>query len=194
MVNIQETVNNNIHVSVNNQVLLQKYAVLMKETYRIRDLETVRLLSDPLKLQLLQAFADGPKTTKQVAAELGENITKLYRHVDALHDSGLLRVVEERQKRGTVERTFQAVARRFEADHSLFSGEAADDGAEAVRQMLRVSETEILNALAAPAATRPSNTATARPSPWTGRHRRRFTGDLHACSGQGQPREACRAD
>ena len=148
MVNIQETVNNNIHVSVNNQVLLQKYAVLMKETYRIRDLETVRLLSDPLKLQLLQAFADGPKTTKQVAAELGENITKLYRHVDALHDSGLLRVVEERQKRGTVERTFQAVARRFEADHSLFSGEAADDGAEAVRQMLRVSETEILNALA----------------------------------------------
>ena len=148
MVNIQAMVNNNIHAAVNNQVIFQKNAAPMKETYKIRDLETVRLLSDPLKLQLLQAFADGPKTTKQVAAELGENITKLYRHVDALHDSGLLEVVEERQKRGTIERTFRAVARRFEADHSLFSGETADDGAEAVRQMLRVSETEILNAIA----------------------------------------------
>ena len=148
MVNIQEMVNNNIHASVNNQVLLQKIAVPMKETYRIRDLETVRLLSDPLKLQLLQAFADDPKTTKQVATELGENITKLYRHVDALHDSGLLEVVEERQKRGTIERTFRAVARRFEADHSLFSGESTSEGGDAVRQMLRASETEILNAVA----------------------------------------------
>lgn len=120
----------------------------MKETYKIRDLETVRLLSDPLKLRLLQAFADSAKTTKQVAAELGESITKLYRHVDALHDSGLVEVVDEKQKRGTVERTFRAVARRFEADHSLFSGEPGDEGENAARQMLRGSEREILNALA----------------------------------------------
>lgn len=120
----------------------------MKETYRIRDLETVRLLSDPLKLRLLQAFADSAKTTKQVARELGEPVTKLYRHVDALHDSGLLEVVGEKQKRGTIERTFQAVAQRFEVDHSLFSGESTDKGADAIRQVLRGSETEILDALA----------------------------------------------
>lgn len=119
----------------------------MKETYKIRDLETVRLLSDPLKLQLLQAFADAPKTTKQVAAELGENITKLYRHVDALHDSGLLEVVEERQKRGTIERTFRAVAQRFEADHSLFSDADSNEGADVAREMLRVTEAEILDVL-----------------------------------------------
>lgn len=120
----------------------------MQETYRINDLETVRLLSDPLKLRLLQAFADCAKTTKQVAAELGENVTKLYRHVDALHDSGLLEVVEETQKRGTIERTFQAVARRFEVDHSLFSGEPDGEAADTVREVLRGSETEILDAVA----------------------------------------------
>lgn len=147
MVNIQEVVNNNIHGSVNNQVVLKKYTALMKETYKIRDLETVRLLSDPLKLQLLQAFADAPKTTKQVAVELGENITKLYRHVDALHDSGLLEVVEERQKRGTIERTFRAVAQRFEADHSLFSDADSNEGADVAREMLRVTEAEILDVL-----------------------------------------------
>ncbi len=120
----------------------------MKDTHKIKDLDQVRLLSDPLKLRLLQAFAESARTTKQVAAELGESVTKLYRHVDALHDSGLLEVVEEKQKRGTIERTFRAVAQRFEADHSLFSDAPGDEGAEAAREMLRVSETEILNALA----------------------------------------------
>jgi len=120
----------------------------VKETHKIKDLEQIRLLSDPLKLKLLQAFAESPKTTKQVAAELNESVTKLYRHVDALHDAGLLVVVEEKQKRGTVERTFRAVAQRFEADHSLFSGDAAEQWAEAVRETLRVSEAEILQVLA----------------------------------------------
>lgn len=119
----------------------------MKNIYKIKDLNQAKLLSDPLKLRLLQAFADSPKTTKQVAAELGESVTKLYRHVDALHDSGLLVVSAEKRKRGTVERTFQAVAQRFEADHSLFGDDTGDEGAEAVREMLRLSEAEILSVL-----------------------------------------------
>jgi predicted ArsR family transcriptional regulator len=120
----------------------------MQETYKIKDLEQVRLLSDPLKLKLLQAFAESAKTTMQVAAELGERVTKLYRHVDALLDAGLLVVVSEQQKRGTVERTFRAVAHRFEADHALFRGEPGDEGAEAAREMLRVTESEIVDILA----------------------------------------------
>ena len=120
----------------------------MKETYKIKDLDQVRLLSDPLKLRLLQAFAESAKTTKKVAAELGESVTKLYRHVDALHDSGLVEVVGERQKRGAIERTFRAVAHRFEADHALFGDASGDEGTDAAREMLRVGETEILAALA----------------------------------------------
>lgn len=119
----------------------------MKEVFKIKDLEQVRLLSDPLKLQLLQAFAEDAKTTKQVAAELGESITKLYRHVDALHDAGFLEITGEQQKRGTVERTFRAVAHRFEADHSLFSDGDAGEGETAARDMLRAVEDEILNAI-----------------------------------------------
>jgi predicted ArsR family transcriptional regulator len=122
----------------------------MREVFKIKALEQVRLLSDPFKLQLLQAFAQGPKTTKQVATELNESVTKLYRHVDALHDAGLLLISEQKQKRGTVERTFQAVARRFEADHTLFSDEEGEAGGQAARDMLRVVEGEILQALARP--------------------------------------------
>ena len=123
----------------------------MKDVFRIKNLEQVRLMTDPLKLQLLQAFAEEPKTTKQVAAELDESITKLYRHVDALHDAGLLEIVSEKQKRGTVERTFRAVAQRFEADHSLFADDS-DDGQAAARDMLRAGEDEILQAISSAAA------------------------------------------
>lgn len=120
----------------------------MRDVYKIKDLEQVRLLSDPLKLQLIQAFAEDPKTTKQVAAELGESVTKLYRHVDALFDAGLLEIAGEKQKRGTIERTFRAVAHRFEADHSLFSGDGVADGVDTARDMLRTVEGEILDVLA----------------------------------------------
>ena len=120
---------------------------LQESIARQREL-LISMLSDPLKLRLLQAFAESAKTTKQAAAELGENVTKLYRHVDALHDAGLLVVVEEKQKRGTVERTFRAVAQRFEADHALFAAEHGAAGTDAVRELLRISEAEILEVLA----------------------------------------------
>jgi len=120
----------------------------VKEVFKIKDLDQVRLLSDPLKLRLLQTFAESAKTVKQAAAELGENVTKLYRHVDALLDAGMLVVIEEKQKRGTVQRTLRAVAQRFEADHALFADEHGAAGTEAVREMLRISEEEILNVLA----------------------------------------------
>jgi DNA-binding transcriptional ArsR family regulator len=121
----------------------------MQETYKIKDLEQIRLLADPLKLQLLRAFAESEKTTKQVAAELDESITKLYRHVDALHDAGLLEIVQETPKRGTVERTFRAIAQRFEADRSLFADDVDEAGINAIRDLLQAGVGEILRALAA---------------------------------------------
>jgi predicted ArsR family transcriptional regulator len=118
----------------------------MLDTYRISDLEQVRLLTDPLKLRLIQEFAEGPRTVGAVAEALGENVTKLYRHVDALLDAGLIEVTRERKKRGTVERTFRAVARRFEVEHSLFADSGG--GHEAIRELLRGGEEELLDAMA----------------------------------------------
>ena len=119
----------------------------MQETFKIKDLEQVRLLADPLKLDLLRAFAEGDKTTKNVATELGQKVTKLYRHVDALYEAGLLEIVQETRKRGTIERTFRAVARRFEADQSLFIDDEGDAGQSAARELLRAGENEILQAI-----------------------------------------------
>jgi len=121
----------------------------VKDTLTIKSLEQIKLLSDPLKLQLIQAFAEEGKTTKQAAAELGESVTKLYRHVDALFDAGLIEIAGEKQKRGTVERTFRAVARRFEADPALFADKDDEEATNVARQVFRSVEDEILAALAA---------------------------------------------
>ena len=118
----------------------------MKDVFKINSLEQVRLLSDPFKLSILQEFAEGERTTGDVADRLGQPITKLYRHVDALHDAGLLTITREQKKRGTVERHFQAVGERFEADHSLFASDS-DDDTDSIRDLLRAQENEIIDAV-----------------------------------------------
>ncbi|MDJ0758945.1 MAG: helix-turn-helix domain-containing protein [Woeseiaceae bacterium] len=118
----------------------------MQEVFKISNLDQIRLLSDPFKLGILQAFAEGERTTSEVAEVLGQPVTKLYRHVDALHDAGLLKITREKKKRGTIERHFQAVGQRFEADHSLFSSES-DEDAVAIRDVLRAGEDEIVDAI-----------------------------------------------
>jgi DNA-binding transcriptional ArsR family regulator len=114
----------------------------MLKTFKISHLEQLRLLADPLKLKLLQAFAEGPKTTREIAEALGENLTRLYRHVDALLDAGLIEIVKEEPKRGTVERTFRAIAYRFEVDRELLGGN--EQGDETIRNLVRAGEDEIV--------------------------------------------------
>jgi DNA-binding transcriptional ArsR family regulator len=103
--------------------------------YTVRSLEQARILSDPLRVRLLREFVEEPRTTKQVADRLGENAPKLYRHVQALVDAGLLELKEERKKRGTTERYLQAVAARFEVDASLFASAGRGSAKGAARQV-----------------------------------------------------------
>jgi DNA-binding transcriptional ArsR family regulator len=89
--------------------------------FRVSRLDQVRALADPLRLRILGVFGRGPHTTKQAADQLGEKPTRLYHHVEALEKAGLIVLRETRPKRGTSERYYEAVATRFEVDHSLLS-------------------------------------------------------------------------
>jgi len=107
------------------------------DIYTISDLEQVRALADPFRLKLLGAFGGRPKTTKQVAQQLGEKPTKLYHHVEALKRVGLLALKETRPNRGTVEKYYQAVATRFQIGAGLFAtGKAAEPMADKTAAML----------------------------------------------------------
>ena len=114
-------------------------------TLVVNSLEQAKLLTDPFKLKLLEHFAGAPRTTKQVADGMGEKAPRLYRHVDALFDAGFLELVDEKPKRGTVERYYRTVASRFEVNPNLFatSPERADDALAMVRTVFRETESDL---------------------------------------------------
>jgi len=115
-------------------------------TYIVKRLDQAKLLTDPFKLKLLERFAGTPVTTKQVADQMGEKAPRLYRHVDALVAAGLLELVEEKPKRGTVERYYRTIAARFEVDSELFatSAQDRDEGLDMMRSLLRDTEADLV--------------------------------------------------
>jgi Helix-turn-helix domain len=137
------------------------------DVYTISDLKQVRVLADPFRLKLLGAFGSRPKTTKQVAQQLGEKPTKLYHHVEALKRVGLLVLTETRPNRGTVEKYYQAVAIRFRIGAALISpGENTDPMADETSTMLmsildttRAELAEVLNQSAGRPETCSANSA-----------------------------------
>lgn len=93
---------------------------MIKESYTLRDLEQVKVLADTLRLRILEALCDKPKTTKKVAELLKEKPTKLYHHVEVLERMGLIQLVKTRRNRGTVEKYYRAVAECFTVDQKIF--------------------------------------------------------------------------
>lgn len=70
-------------------------------------LEQVRALAHPLRLKLLELFAEEPLTAKQAAQKLGQPPTRLYHHVATLERAGILRLKETRAVRGATEKYFE---------------------------------------------------------------------------------------
>ncbi len=96
----------------------------MKDTMVLKDLEQVKIFAHPLRAKLVEAFADEPRTAKQVAEIIGQKPTKLYHHVEALERVGLIELVKTQKKRGTVEKYYRTVAKRFSLDSRLFQMKA----------------------------------------------------------------------
>jgi DNA-binding transcriptional ArsR family regulator len=65
------------------------------------------LLLHPIRLQIVTAISTQQMTAKELAEAVPDvPQTTLYRHINALVEGGLLKVVSETQIRGTVERTY----------------------------------------------------------------------------------------
>ena len=69
------------------------------------------LLLHPIRLRIVQALLGSPMTPLRLKEALGDvPQATLYRHVNQLHEGGLLEVVDEQPVRGGVERTYGVVA------------------------------------------------------------------------------------
>lgn len=101
------------------------------EDRTVSDLETLRLLADPLRLSILGAFPPGrtgqPMSVKEIAEKLDEGQTKLYRHVKKLEEAGLLYVAETRVVSGIIEKRYRAAQRRLTIDSDMLTQQPEPD-------------------------------------------------------------------
>jgi predicted ArsR family transcriptional regulator len=93
----------------------------IKDRVVIDDLETLKVLSDPLRMQIIELMSYRARTVKQLAKELGTTPHKLYYHVKLLEDHGLIRVVETRLVSGIVEKHYQITAKEIVVAEGLLS-------------------------------------------------------------------------
>jgi predicted ArsR family transcriptional regulator len=87
----------------------------------IEDLETLKVLSDPLRMQIAELLLNQPRTVKQVAKELGTTPHKLYYHFNLLEDHGLIRVVDTQLVSGILEKHYRIAAKDIVVADGLLS-------------------------------------------------------------------------
>ncbi len=91
-------------------------------------IETRDLLLHPIRLRIVQALVGSQMTPLQLKDHLGDVAqATLYRHLNQLSDGGLLAVVDERQVRGGVERTYGVVAAAVSLGPEELETATADD-------------------------------------------------------------------
>lgn len=119
------------------------------EQFLVEDLDTLKVLADPLRLRILELM-DTPATVKQVAAALDLPPTKLYYHINLLEKHRLIVVVETRIVSGIIEKRYQVAARYIQvADHLLSpTSPGGDAGMDlTVTSLLEDAKTDLLASL-----------------------------------------------
>lgn len=89
----------------------------------VREPERVRLALSPLRRQLLEHLGQ-PMSATQLAALLGLARQKVNYHLRLLEGAGMVELVEERRRRGCVERVVRATSKAFVVDPGMLAGDA----------------------------------------------------------------------
>lgn len=103
----------------------------------ISDVETLKAISDPLRLRILELMVTRPEeswSVKELAAGLAVPPTRLYHHVELLLERDLVRAAEQRVVSGIIETRYQISALSLRLDQTLVRG--AGTGKAAAREVI----------------------------------------------------------
>jgi DNA-binding transcriptional ArsR family regulator len=96
--------------------------------YMVTSLETLKVVSDPIRLRILELLVEKSRTVKELASRLGSTPTKLYYHVNLLEEHGLLKVVSQRIVSGIIEKQYRTRAYSFNVDKAIFALNSDEEG------------------------------------------------------------------
>ncbi|MBZ1147084.1 helix-turn-helix domain-containing protein, partial [Clostridioides difficile] len=83
----------------------------MKEVLVLRDLECIKAIAHPRRIDILKAFDKSPLSAKQLSQLLEEPHAKINYHIKMLYKVGILELVEEKIKSGIVEKYYYPSAK-----------------------------------------------------------------------------------
>jgi DNA-binding transcriptional ArsR family regulator len=84
----------------------------MQEVHFIEHVDEAAEALKPARIEILSRLSK-PKTCPELARELGMTTQKVNYHMNVLRQAGLVHLVEERRKRGTIEGVYRATAKSF---------------------------------------------------------------------------------
>jgi DNA-binding transcriptional ArsR family regulator len=109
------------------------------EVRTVDNMTVLKAMADPTRFAILAALmrtSDLPvMSVKELAAELGEPQTKLYRHVRQLETAGLIKVASTRMVSGILEQRYQACQRDLTFARGLVT-ENSDESERVLRTVL----------------------------------------------------------
>ena len=95
------------------------------------------VLLHPVRWRIVRAFFGRELTTSQLLELVSDvPVTSLYRHVSVLTEAGVLEVVNQRQVRGAVERTYRLDSSKQAVDEAGAATMSADDHRRAFQILL----------------------------------------------------------
>ena len=106
----------------------------------VSDVETLKALSDPVRLRILEAMVRAPGetwTVKRIAASLGVGPTRLYHHIAVLEERDLIRIAGTRVVSGIIETSYRIAQLSVRLDRSLLSAAPGDKATAAVEDAVR---------------------------------------------------------
>lgn len=90
-----------------------QYSKEMQEMIVLSDLERIKALSDPLRIQVLRLLIDRQATVKQIADNLCHSPAKIHYHVKELERKNVINLVETIEKGGIMEKYYRAAAKKY---------------------------------------------------------------------------------
>ncbi|HET7627894.1 MAG TPA: winged helix-turn-helix domain-containing protein [Bacillales bacterium] len=85
----------------------------MEDIYFIETIEQLKVISEPLRIQILWELDEGPKTGKMVADDLELPPSKVRYHIKELEKAGLIQLVKTEEKNGILQKFYQPVAKEI---------------------------------------------------------------------------------
>ena len=93
----------------------------MKEVLILRDLECIKAIAHPRRIDVLKAFNKEPLSAKQLSQMLDEPHAKINYHIKTLYKVGILELVEEKIKSGIVEKYYYPKAKNILIDKNIIN-------------------------------------------------------------------------